>query len=237
MNKDTQELGAMRNIATYHREHERYDTMSQLELAADLAREANRLKIVADTWLRSDASPGGPVDYADPRFQASSCPDLNALPAIAAIGAPLMEGEGEPAEIRALKGKLMGIGMGLATAGQWLASKMDAAWDRESVLLTPEPVDAAWPRFQTIVTSWRGSRDMELAAKLLSVAVDGLGKIDFSPAEVRANRVHLAKMLRTVGWIIDHAARLLARSAASLGENDEAWTQYLSVLDQARRSA
>ena len=68
-------------------------------------------------------------------------------------------------EIRALKGKLMGIGMGLAGAGRWLAEKIDAAWERESVLLTPELVDAAWPRFQTIVTDGRGSREMELIGK------------------------------------------------------------------------
>jgi hypothetical protein len=142
-----------------------------------------------------------------------------------------------PAEIRALKGKLTGIGMGLASAGQWLATKMDAAWDRESVLLTPELVDAAWPRFQTIVTNWRGSREMELVGKLLGVAVECLGKIDFSPAAVRADREYSAKMVRTVGWLIDLAGRCLARSAASLGENDEAWTQYLAALDQVRRPA
>jgi hypothetical protein len=237
MDKEAQELGAMRNIATYHREHERYYTMSQLELAADLAREANRLKIVADVWLRGDATASGGVDYDDPRFQAAGCPDLNALPAIAAIGVLFMEGEREPAEIRALKGKLMGIGAGLAGAGQWLAEKMDAAWDRESVLLTPELVDAAWPRFQTIVTNWRGSREMQLVGKLLGVAVECLGRIDFSPAAVRARREHSARMVRTVGWVIDLAARLLARSAANLGENDEAWTQYLAVLERARRPA
>jgi hypothetical protein len=211
--------------------------MSQLELAAELTREANRLKIVADAWLRSDAPRAGDhVDYTDPRFQAAGCPDLNALPAIAAIGVLFMEGEREPAEVRALKGKLMGIGMGLVGAGQWLAAKIDSAWERESVLLTPELVDAAWPRLQTIVTDWRASREMELIGKLLGVAVEGLGRTDFSPAAVRANRERAAKMLRTVGWIIDLAARLLARSASNLGENDEAWTQYLAVLDRARSS-
>src|SRR5262245_60891376 len=109
MDTSAQDREAMHNIATYHREHERYYTMSQLELAADLAREANRLKIVADAWLRRDGSadPGsGAVDYANPRFQAAGCPDLNALGAIAVIGVLFMEGEREPAEIRTLKGKL-----------------------------------------------------------------------------------------------------------------------------------
>jgi hypothetical protein len=239
MEKDSPDLDAMRNIATYHREHERYYTMNQLEVAAGLARDANRLKIVADAWLRADhhRAPEGGADYADPRFQAAGCPDLNALSAIAAIGVLFMEGEREPAEIRALKGKLMGMAMGLQGAGRWLAEKMDAAWQRESVLLTPELVDAAWPRFQTIVTNWRGSREMELVGKLLGVAVECLEKIDFSPAAVRANREHSGKMLRTVGWVLDLAARRLARTAANLGENDEPWTEYLDVLERARRQA
>jgi hypothetical protein len=238
MDTDAQDLEAMRNIATYHREHERYYTMSQLEAAADLAREANRLKIVADAWLGGAGATGptaGGVDHSDPRFQAAGCRDLNALPAIAAIGVLFMEGEREPAEIRVLKGKLMGIAMGLEGAGRWLAEKMDAAWKRESVLLTPGLVDAAWPRFQTIVTDWRGAREMELVGKLLGVAVECLEKIDFSPPAVRARREHSGKMLRTAGWVLDLAARLLARSAANLGENDEAWTRYLAVLEQVPR--
>ena len=76
---------------------------------------------------------------------------------------------------------------------------------------------------------------MELIGKLFGVAVESLGRIDFSPESVRANRAHSAKMLRTVGWVIDLAARLLARSASNLGENDEAWTRYLAVLTKARR--
>src|SRR5262249_29996415 len=168
MADDQQDLEAMRNIATYHREHERYYATSQLELAADLARDPNGLKIVADAWLSGEPSRAGDaVDYADPRFQAAGCPDLNALRAIAAIGVLFMEGEREPAEIRALKGKLTGIGMGLVGAGQWLAAKIDAAWERESVLLTPELVDAAWPRLQTIVTDWRGAREIEMIGKVL----------------------------------------------------------------------
>jgi hypothetical protein len=237
MADDRPSLDAMRNIATYHREHERYHTMSQLELAADLTREANRLKIVADTWDRTgpDAGDAG-VDYADARFRAAGCPDLNAVQAIAAIGVLFMEGEGQPAEIGALKGKLAGIGASLVGTGQWLAAKMDAAWERERVLLTPDLVDAAWPRFRTIVTDWRGAREMELVGRLLGVAVETLGRIEFAPAAVRGNQAQAARMLRTVGWIIDLAARLLARSASNLGENDEAWTQYLAVLASARPS-
>jgi len=238
MARDARDLDAMLNIATFHREHERYYTMSQLELSADLLREANRLKIVADVWLRqSDEASAPGVDYADPRFQAAGCSDLNAVPAIAAIGVLFMEGEGEPAEIRALKAKLMGISMGLTGAGQWLADKMESAWERESVLLTPELVDAALTRFQTIVTNVRGSREMTLVGKLLGVAVDCLGRIDFTPAAVRADRALAGKMLRTAGGVVDMAGRILARSAADLGENDVRWTEYQDVLRRVREQA
>jgi hypothetical protein len=41
-------VAALDNIAVYHREHERYYTVHRYERAAELAREANQLKVVAD---------------------------------------------------------------------------------------------------------------------------------------------------------------------------------------------
>ena len=220
------------NIATYHREHERFYTQNQLALAADLSREANRLKVVADVWLKPASAPKPSVDFNDPRYQAAGCDDLNALSAIAGIGVLFMEGQGEPAEIRGLKAKLRGQAMAMQGAGQWLSEKMDAAWDREAVVFTPDLIDAAWARYATIVTNWRGSRDMVLTGKLMQLAVECLDKIDFTPAAIRADRATAGKFLRTAGWILDEAARVLARSGAHLGENDLHWTEYLEVLER-----
>jgi hypothetical protein len=229
------DLDVLANIAAYHREHERFSPAQHLATAADLAREANRLKVVADVWLREPSAPAaGAVDYTDPRYRAAGCADLNALDAVAGIGVLFMEGEGEPAEIRVLKAKLRGQGLGMQSAGQWLADKMDAAWERESVLLAPPLIDAAWPRFQTIVTNWRGSREMALAGRLLALAVDCLDRIDFTPAAVRADRLRAGRSLRTAGWILDLAARLLASSGADLARNDPRWTEYREILQSLK---
>lgn len=228
------DLEVLANIAAYHREHERFYTQNQLALAADLSREANRLKVVADVWLRPGPAPAATVDFADPRYQAAGCDDLNALSAIAGIGILFMEGQAEPAEIRGLKAKLRGQAMAMQAAGQWLAEKMDAAWERESVVFTPELIDAAWPRYATIVTNWRGSRDMVLTGKLLQLAVECLDRIDFTPAAIRGDRATAGKFLRTAGWVLDLAARVLARAAAHLGENDLYWTEYQEILARVR---
>jgi hypothetical protein len=232
------DLDVLDNIATFHREHERFYTMTQMATAADLSREANKLKIVADVWLE-DKSPAADarVDFSDPRYQAAGCTDLNALRAIAAIGVLFMEGQGEPAEIRALKAKLRGMGMAMQATGQWLAEKMDAAWERESVLFTGELIDAARPRFQTIVTNWCGSRSTMLGGKLMLLAVECLERIDFTPAVIRADRQRGGRYLRTAGWILDKAAQVLATSGTELADNDIRWTEYRQILKRTGTGA
>src|SRR5438270_483358 len=74
----TVHLGALRNIATFHREHERYYTLAGTEAAADLYREANRLRVVADVWLRAAAPrPLADVDFALPLYAVAGCVDLS----------------------------------------------------------------------------------------------------------------------------------------------------------------
>lgn len=230
---DATDFGVLRSIATYHREHERYYTAHSLAQAAELSREANKLKVVADVWLSDQpAAPAPRADFADPRYRAAGCDDLNALRAIASIGILFMEGEGEPAEIRGLKARLRGMSMAMVASGQWLADKMEAAWERERVLLSPELIEAAWPRFQTIITNWQGCRTTALVGRLLALATDRLDRIDFSPAAVRSHRQRCGRDLRTAGWIIDLAARLLAQSGSALATNDLHWTEYRAVLDR-----
>jgi hypothetical protein len=230
-------LEVLRSVAAYHREHERYYTMNGLEQAAQMSRDANRLKVIADAWLGGATSaPPTSVDYADPRHQAAGCEDLNALPAIAAIGVLFMEGEGEPAEIRTLRTKLRGTSLGFRSAGQWLADKMAAAWERERVLFSADLIDAAWPRFQTIVTNWSGARRTAVAGRLLELAEEFLATIEFTPAAVRRHRAASGQALRTAGWVLDLAAQLLAETAADLANNDPRWTEYRAILDRVAKS-
>ena len=227
------ELAVLRNIAVYDREHERYYTAYYFAEALDLSRDANRLKVLADAWLASDAPAAkAQVDYSDPRYQAAGCDDLNALRAIAGIGILFMEGEGEPAEIRAIKAMLRGRAMGLSAAGQWLVAKAEVAWEREGVLFRGELAHASAARFQTIVTNMVGAQTATLTGRVLSIATDVLDQVDFSPAALRANRIASATRIRLAGWLLDLAAQLLAKAGSDLARNDLWWTEYREAVDQ-----
>ncbi|MBS0219367.1 MAG: hypothetical protein JSR91_01375 [Proteobacteria bacterium] len=226
-------IGVLRNIAAYHREHERYYTWNSATEAANMFREANRLKAVATVWLGDQSSPSlhlAAGDFTDERFAAAGCNDLNALPAIGAIGVLFMEGEGEPAEIRALKAKLRGLGPAWHGSGDWLANKMAHAWLRESVMLRDDWAAAAEPRFGTIVANWCGSRQMALAGRCATIALQILEGIDLRPAGVRADRREAGRQLLEAAWVLDGVAQVIGRSALDLSENDRRWTRYLDFL-------
>ena len=225
-------IAALDNIATYHREHERYYTVYKYEHAAELAREANKLKVVADIWLTSGKpAPHYPeTDFDQPAFRTAGCDDLNALSAIASIGILFMEGQGEPTEIRMLKAKLGARGDGSVRAGEWLAGMMAAAWPRESVLLDDKFANAARPRYRTIATNWVGSLEMILLGRLLVLAVDKLTTIDFTPRALRAAPKQAGEKLVLAARIIEQAARLEAIGGVELSGNDECWTDYREQL-------
>lgn len=225
-------VAALDNIATCHREHERYYTVHKYESAAELAREANKLRVVADVWLCGDKAPGSypGTDFDLPEFRPIGCDDLNPLPAIAGIGILFMEGQGEPAEIRMLKARFSARGGGAVQAGEWLAGMMAAAWLRESVLLCEKYADAARPRYRTIATNWIGSLETVLSGRLLMLAVGHMNAIDFTPKAIRARKVESARTLALAAGIIGLAANLEAASAVDLSGNDECWTSYRAQL-------
>jgi hypothetical protein len=233
------DVAALDNIATYHREHERYYTVQKYEHAAELAREANKLKVVADIWLASGKpAPHVPeTDFDQPAFRPAGCDDLNALSAIASIGILFMEGQGEPAEIRMLKGKLAARGDGSVRAGEWLAGMMAAAWPRESVLLDDKFANAARPRYRTIATNWVGALEMILLGRLLVLAVDRLATIDFTPRALRAAPKEAGEKLVLAARIIEQAARLEATGGVELSGNDECWTDYRDQLGSVASGA
>jgi hypothetical protein len=224
-------VAVLDNIATYHREHERYHTVYKYERAVELAREANKLKVIADIWTAATAAPNySGTDFNQPAFRPAGCDDLNALSAIASIGILFMEGQGEPAEIRLLKAKLGAMGGGSVQAGEWLAGMMAAAWSRESVLLNEKFVNAARPRYRTIATNWIGALETMLLGRLLVLAVTHLTAIDFIPRAIRAAPRQAGEKLVLAARIIEQAARLEATSGVELSGNDECWTRYREQL-------
>lgn len=219
----------LRNIATYHREHERFYTFYEMKEALDICGESNRLKTVATVWIDEAPLAALSGDFADPRFQAVGCVDLNALRAIAGIGVLFMEGEQEPAEIRRIKANLAYLAQEWTRSGAWLAEKMQTAWARESILLRDDAIHAAEPRFATIATNWRGARHAELSGKCLGLALEILSALDLSPAGVRARRRESGRRLLDAAWVMDQAVQVTGRRACDLGENEMRWTRYLEL--------
>jgi len=105
-----------------------------------------------------------------------------------------------------------------------------AAWSRESVLIADDTVDAVLPRYQTIATNWMGSNETVLIGRLLALANDCLGKIDFTPAAIRANRKLYGNYLLTAARILEMAMRLQAKSGIDLSGNDACWTEYRAQI-------
>lgn len=221
----------MRGVAKYHREHERFHSMAGLEQAAGLRRDANALKVLADRWL-SPSSDGqsGQINVADARYSAAGCPDLNDTAAVATTGLLFMEGETEPAEITALKAKLHSLASGLQTTSKWLGEKMDAGWEREQVLLHPQLLEAAFPRFMVLTRTSLSAASFGVAARLIDSASRLLASQTFSPPAIRSDRSAMAKILLHSSWLLDRAAALLAEQAAELSLSDPDWTAYLAEL-------
>ena len=226
-------LHLLLNICRHHREHERFYAQDRVTVAGELQREATKLKIVAEAWRRNPpAGPHPDVDYADPACAPAGCTDLNELPAIAMIGVLFMEGEGEPIETRVLKARLAALAGAWRRAGEWLAAKMEAAWDRERAMFQPALLPVAHQRYNTIAVNWRGSRERLLAARVLEMALRVLEGLALEPARLRADRAGSAARMHEAGAIVSAAAQLVTRTAADLADNDPNWTDCIRHLEQ-----
>jgi len=217
-------------VAEYHREHERFHSMSGLQQAADLRKDSNALKVLANRWFRAAETEPSTIDYADPRFRAAGCEDLNDKAGIATTGILFMEGEGEPAELLQLKAKLSGMAEGLARASFWLSEKMDAGWERESVLLTAEMASAARPRLVALEHTTLAALKMGVVARLLRAAVTALSAQELVPASIRKDPSGTAQLFLTASWLMDEAAGLLADQANDMARSDPEWTEYMTEL-------
>lgn len=228
--KEESALNARHNIALYHREHMRFNATLILEVAADLSREANRLKVFGDYWQRPPEPPRTDAfDTSDPRFRAAGCSDLNPLSAVAGAGILFMEGLGQPEEIRMLKEKLKSEGERFANKGQWLVDIMKLTWKADVVLLDPATPDA-WPWISVLSLTWRGAKQRLMAGRLLLVALEHLEQVDFTPAAIRKSRAASGESLLAAAWAMDAAAALFCENAASLSRDDVEMAEYLAFF-------
>lgn len=126
-------LEAMRNLARYHREHEKHYAAEPLENALTLQRVSRTLKALAERWSEIQPSDSrAPSPYA-------GAEDLNDDRAIEETGVLFMEGGGEPAEIGRIKRDLATIAEDSEKSGTWLAEAMEATWGAAESLIDHPP--------------------------------------------------------------------------------------------------
>jgi hypothetical protein len=119
----------MLNMSPFHREHEKFYSVSPREQAVVLQRHSRTLHARADRWMTT------PPDHPEAFSAYQGAPDLNAAAALQLDGVLFMEGEGEPGEIGHLKRDLWVFADDASEAGEWLANAMQSSSDIATVEL------------------------------------------------------------------------------------------------------
>jgi hypothetical protein len=223
-------LDMARNLARYHREHEKFYARAPLEEAASLQRTSAGLRALAERWSTVDRSK---PDTASP---FSGAEDLNDERAIELAGILFMEGEGEPAEITRIKRELKAASEENGQAGDWLGSAMETSWGvAETLLQYPALADLLSERHRIISNDWRAASLAKLVARNLDRARAILEVLDFAPAALRedlAGPRSSPVLLHSACDLIDHASDLAAESAVLVHENERRWRVFRQRLDQ-----
>lgn len=223
-------LTVVRNLAEYHREHEKYYSESPLADAISLQRAARTLMALAERWSRSR-----PVEspVASPFAGAA---DLNDERAIETSGVLFMEGEGEPAEIARIKNELESAAASSEQGGSWLSAAMETSWGAaEALLAYPSLADLLGERHRIIANDWQAASMYLLIARYLRRAVAVLARVDFTPAALRADLANgrvAPSYLCSAAELINHAADLLAASAVLIHENERRWRVFGQRVDR-----
>ncbi len=223
-------LAAILNMTAFHREHEKFYSVSPREQAVVLQRHSRTLLALADRW--TTAAPDHP-DVFSPYEGAS---DLNAPAALQLDGVLFMEGEGEPGEISHLERDLRVFAEDAAAAGEWLATAMQSAWDIAPALFDIEDLaDLLGERHRIIANNWQGASIMSLAGRVLERAADLISRVDFSPPALRADLAAQrlsARRLYSAAEMIDHAADLFSDFAGIVHDNERRWRVFRARVEQ-----
>jgi hypothetical protein len=217
-------LHAMLNLSAFHREHEKFYATEPREQAVKLQRHSRTLSALADRW--STAEPARVTPFSP--FEGAA--DLNEPSALQLDGVLFMEGEGEPPEIAHLIRDLRTAADDLLGAGDWLSAAMQAQWDVVAALLEIDGLaDLLGDRHRIIANDWHAASMSEIGGRLLLRAADILGRVDFTPAALRADLAGgrlSSKRLHSAAELVSHAADLLSDSAGLLHDNEPRWRRF-----------
>lgn len=217
-------LDAIENLSRVHREHEKFYAQRPRDQAVSLQRHSRALSALADRWAQITAEP---VDALNPYEGAD---DLNAPEALQLDGILFMEGEGEPAEITAIREELRTTGQSAAATGAWLSEAMENTWATATALLDYDRLaDLIGDRHRIIANDWHAASMSSLAGRVLQRAAEILEAIDFTPAALRGDidgPRRTPPLLHSAVELIDHAADLLSDSAGLVHDNEPRWRRF-----------
>ncbi len=224
-------LRAIKNLATYHRDHEKFYAAAPREQAVALQRHARTLQALADRWSAVE-----PADAPMPFSPFEGADDLNDPAALQLDGVLFMEGEGEPAELVRLRRDVRAVAEDSLATGAWLGAAMQASWDVATALLDiPELAELVGERHRIIANDWQAAAMSTLTGHVLERAADVLDRVDFAPAALRADiataRVS-AERLYAAAEMISHGADLLSDSAGLVHDNERRWRVFRARVAQ-----
>jgi hypothetical protein len=228
-------LEMLGNMSRFHREHEKFYSQAPLRTAVEIQASSRAFKALAARWADAE-----PTVHEVPNPMAGA-EDLNAPGLTAESGILFMEGEGEPAEIRKLKGDLENVAVAMEGTGEWLAPAMEQAWQTAGALAAfRELADLLGERHRIIANDWQSANMQALIARLLRRALDLLGQVDFSPAALREDlggeRI-APGYLYSAAELLDRAADLTVQSAVLVHENDRRWRIWIERVDQLQAAS
>jgi hypothetical protein len=220
----------MLNMTAFHREHEKFYSVSPREQAVVLQRHSRTLHALADRWMT--VTPDEPLALSP----YEGAPDLNDPAALQLEGVLFMEGGGEPGELRNLKRDLQSMADDATSAGEWLATAMQSAWDLASVLFDIDGLaDLLGERHRIIANDWQGASMMSLTGRILTRAGELLDRIELTPAAIRADLAgerRTARQLHSAAEMIDHAADLLSDFAGLVHDNERRWRVFRARVEE-----
>ncbi len=223
-------LEAILNMTAFHREHEKFYSVSPREQAVSLQRHSRTLHGLADRWSTTLPSNGSHVSPYE------GAVDLNDPAALQLDGVLFMEGDDEPVELQHLKAELRSLAADSNAAGEWLDAAMRSAWQVAPMLFEVNDLaDLLGERHRIIANNWQGASVLTLVGTVLLRAVDVLEQVDFTPSALRAD-LSAGKVapgrLYSAAEMIDHAADLLSEFAALVHDNERRWRVFRARVEQ-----
>jgi hypothetical protein len=222
-------LRAVLNLASFHRDHEKYYASAPREQAVTIQRHARTLQALADQWSTADASTRVPLSP----FEGAQ--DLNAPAALQLDGVLFLEGSGEPVELARLRRDLQAMAEDQLATGDWLDAAMAASWEVAAGFLPFDDLaDLFGDRHRIIANDWQAASTGQLAGRVLLRALEILDTIELTPEALRRQGAMAAAATRlySVGELFDHAADLLSDSAGLVHDNERRWRTFRARVDQ-----